>query len=767
MKVMPPSNPDPQTGPRYWRSLDELADTPEFRQWVENEFPAGAPEMNDPFTRRHFMKIMSASFMLAGFGLTGCRRPVTNILPFSKQPEGYLHGVPKYYATAMPTRGGAIPLVVKSNEGRPTKIEGNALHPDSNGSTDRFAQASVLDLYDPDRAQHFKQAGKVVTQPVALDFLSELSREFTEQSGEGVCFLLERSGSPSRARLQRLVAGRFPKAKWFVYEPVDFDIHREAATLAFGKPVKPYYRLDKAKRIVALDCDFIGAEEDLPRLIRGFAQGRKIESPDKAQGEELINRLYVVESLMTLTGANADHRLRVAPSAVLPVAAALAAAVIPQSGGELATMVEMLSRPASVDVKWVTECANDLRAHAGKCVVVAGHRQPLAVHALAHAMNAALGNIGQTVIFHDAPVPQEQSINELARALNAREVSTLLVLGGNPVYNAPVELDWATTQRKAKRVVRLGVYEDETFAVSDWSIPQLHYLESWGDARTSDGSLVPIQPLIAPLFEGMTELELLARLAGLEPNSGYEIVRETYRAVTGGGDEDWKRFLYNGYQEGSAAKPVEVALVWAAVNSALQAASPTAPTTGLEVVFHRHYCVDDGRFNNNGWLQELPEPITKVAWDNLILLSPNTFEKLGLVNQTKGGGTTHASLVKVLLDGREVMGPAWLQPGMADDTIGLALGYGRERSGRVGSGAGYDAYRLRASTAAVFCVRGNIDPGGRALPGCHSPASLVHGGAGIGARGESRSVLRAPEFREWDETGAAADDSAALPESLR
>ena len=263
---------------------------------------------------------------------------------------------------------------------------------------------------------------------------------------------------------------------------------------------------------------------------------------------------------MTLTGVNADHRLRVPPSAVLPVAAALAAEVIPQGGGELAAALAALGKPAGVDAKWISECAKDLLAHAGNCVVVAGQRQPLAVHVLAHAMNAALGNLGKTVVFHEAPVPQEGSIGELARALNAGEVETLVILGGNPVYNAPAELDWAATQRKAKLVVRLGYYEDETYAVSDWSIPQLHYLESWGDARTSDGSLVPIQPLIAPLFEGMTELELLARLAGLEPNGGYEIVRETFRTVTGGGEEDWKRFLFNGFQEGSAAKPVEVAL---------------------------------------------------------------------------------------------------------------------------------------------------------------------------------------------------------------
>ncbi|HOX57499.1 MAG TPA: TAT-variant-translocated molybdopterin oxidoreductase [Candidatus Paceibacterota bacterium] len=716
MNAIPPPSPAPKTGPRYWRSLEELAETPEFRQWVENEFPAGATEFADPVTRRHFMKIMSASFLLAGFGLTGCRRPESNILPFSKQPEGYVHGVPQYYATAMPTRGGAMPLVVKSHEGRPTKVEGNALHPDSNGSTDRFAQASVLDLYDPDRAMQYKQGGKVVPPAAALDFLTGLSRQLGAKGGAGLCCLMERSSSPSRARLQKLVAERLPKAKWFIHEPVDFDIHREGTTLAFGKPVKPYYRLEQAKRIVSLDCDFLGAEEDLHRLIRDFAKGRRVESPDKAQGEDLMSRLYVVESLLTLTGASADHRLRVPPSLVFPIAAALAAALategVPQGGKELTAALGA----AGVDPKWITECAKDLQAHKGNCVVLAGQRQPLAMHALAHAMNAALGNVGKTVVLHEAPAPTEGNIAELAQALDAGQVETLVVLGGNPVYNAPADLDWAATQRKAKLVVRLGYHEDETQAVSDWGIPRLHYLESWGDARTSDGTLVPIQPLIAPLFGGLTEVELLARLGGLEPASGYEIVRETFRGLTGGGEEEWKRFLHNGFQEGSAAKAVDVVLSSEAVNSALQAVKPPGELKDLEVVFHSHYCVDDGRYNNNGWMQELPEPITKVTWENLVLLSPRTFENLGLVSRVVSGGATKVSLVKVALGGREVVGPAWIQPGMADDVVGLALGYGRPRSGRVGSGAGYDAYRLRASAAphsapgATVAATGKLHP---------------------------------------------------------
>jgi len=639
--------------------------------------------------------------VLAGLGLTGCRRPVSYILPFSEQPEGYTHGVPQYYATAMPTRAGAIPLVVKSNDGRPTNIEGNALHPDSNGATDRFAQASVLDLYDPDRAKHFKQGGTRATQAATLDFLNRLSRDAQAAAGQGLCFLLERSTSPSRARLQELVARRLPQARWFLYEPVDSDIHRQAATLAFGKPVKPDYHLEQAKRILSLDCDFLGADEDLHRLIRDFARGRKIRSPNKPPGEDLLNRLYVVESLMSLTGANADHRLRLPPSAILPVAAALAAKLALDASAEWAAALARFGQPAGLEPNWLSECANDLRAHAGQSVVLAGQRQPLAVHLLAHAMNAALGNLGQTVVFHDAPVSREESITELARALDSGEVKTLVILGGNPVYTAPVELDWAATQRKAGLIVGLGYYEDETFPHCDWHLPRLHYLESWGDARSSDGTLVSIQPLIAPLFEGLTELEVLARIAGAVKYGSYDIVRETFFGLKGGGEEDWKRFLFNGFQGGSAARPVPVTLARPAVISALRSAdSSNSPGGGLDLVFHQHYCVDDGRFNNHGWLQELPDPISNVTWENVVLLSPRTAQQLGLTVKTNGDGTTWAPLVKITLAGREVIGPAWPQPGMADNTLGLALGYGRQQSGRVGNGAGYDAYRLRTSAMA-------------------------------------------------------------------
>src|SRR5882724_1569795 len=368
MKTIPPTCPEPESGRKYWRSLDQLAETPEFREWVNREFPQGASEWADPVSRRHFVKIMSASFLLAGFG-SGCRRPEQRILPFSKMPENYLHGVPQYYATAMPTRGSAIALVAKSNDGRPTKVEGNSLHPDSNGGTDRFAQASILNLYDPDRAKRFVKGGNVTTSEAGFAYLTELSKAAQANRGKGLSFLLERSSSPSRLRLQRAISEKLPEARWYLYEPVDLGIKRRAASLAFGKPVKPYYRFDAAKIIVSLDCDFLGSEEDVHNHIRRFAQGRRVEE----RGDSL-NRLYVVESLMTLTGINADHRLRIPSSSVAHLTGALAAQILKDGGAGL----ESLGQPAGVDSKWINECAKDLLAHRGEALVVAGYRQPLA-----------------------------------------------------------------------------------------------------------------------------------------------------------------------------------------------------------------------------------------------------------------------------------------------------------------------------------------------------------------------------------------------------
>ncbi len=709
MKTIPPPCPEPESGLKYWRSLDQLADTPAFRQWAEREFPAGASEFTDPVSRRHFVKIMSASFLLAGFGLTGCRRPEEKILPFARMPENYAHGVPQFYATAMPARGSAIPLVVKSHEGRPTKIEGNPEHPDSNGATDAHAQASLLDLYDPDRAQRFAKGGNDVASEAALDFLAAVSRQFAATAGEGLCFFMEQSGSPSRERLQTLLSQKWPKARWFVYEPVDLTAARAAASAIAGRPIRPYAKLESASVILSLDCDFLGTEEDSCRLIRGFASGRRLAKPAGT-----MSRLYAVEGLMTLTGANADHRLRAPTSAVMSIAAAVATQVAP-GNSDLKSFAQKFPLPAGVKPEWVAGCAKDLLANKGASLVLAGYRQPPAVHVIAHLLNAELGNNGKTILYREAP-PPPATLSDLKQALDANQVDTLVILGGNPVYNAPADFDWEKTQRKAKTVIRLGYYEDETFTRSDWHLPLAHYLESWGDARTSDGTLVPVQPLIAPLFGGLTELEVLARLGGLEAAKPYEIVRETFRAIAGAGDfeEKWKKFLHDGFLAGSAANPVEVQFnpERAAAVLAAAAALPAPTTDNLEVVFHRDSRVDDGRYINNGWLQELPDPITKMTWENVILMSVQTAKSLGLDVRNRENNRLTVPRVKVQLAGRAIEGPVWIQPGQAENTLALALGYGRKQTGRVGRKSGYDAGPLRVSSAPYFAVGAKLVPTG-------------------------------------------------------
>ncbi|MBM3822100.1 MAG: 4Fe-4S dicluster domain-containing protein [Verrucomicrobia bacterium] len=708
MKTIPPPCPEPESGPQYWRSLEQLSDSPQFRQWVEREFPHGAGEMSDPHSRRHFMRIMAASFLLAGAGGmgSGCRRPEEKILPFGKAPENYIHGVPQYFATSRPSRGTAFPLVARSNDGRPTKVEGNAQFPGQAGGTDVYTQASILDLYDPDRSLKVTQAGNTRKREAGIDFLAELARKGQSSLGAGIAFLSDRSSSPSRHRLQSEILAKWPAARWFEHEAVDFEVHREAARAAFGpdpsgatgmRPVvSPVYRLEKASRIVTLDADILGSEEESARLIQGYAHGRRLEKPT-----DPLSRLYAVESLMTLTGGNADHRLRVVPSLVPAIAARLAQEVLRVTGalGEAVSPLSGVAGPASAHEKWIVECAKDLAAHKGSSLVVAGYRQPLAVHLMAHAINAALGAVGTTLELRPLMAPASGSLPELAALLNRGQVDTLVILNDNPVYSAPADLDWASTQRKAKTVVRLGFYQDETGLAADWHFPATHYLESWSDGRTADGTLVPVQPLIAPLFDGVMELEFLARLAGLPVTSAYEIVRTTFKAQSLAGDPEqaWKKFLHDGYLEGSAPKPVAASFKVSALVSSLASLTPPAPASAekLEVVFFRDSRVDDGRQNNNGWLQELPDPVTKMVWENVVLLSQKTADDLKLQIVDREDNNLRVPWVRVILAGRNVEGPAWIQPGMADHTVGLALGYGRGKAGRVGQNTGYNAYKIR------------------------------------------------------------------------
>ncbi|MGH7978013.1 MAG: 4Fe-4S dicluster domain-containing protein, partial [Limisphaerales bacterium] len=538
-------------------------------------------------------------------------------------------------------------LVVTAYDNRPIKIEGNATFPGSNGGTDRYAQASILNLYDPDRARRFLAGNKEVSREDALKFLDDLSSQMAGNGGQAVAFLAESSTSPSLARLQKIIAGKFPKSQWFTFDAIDSAIHQKSATQAFGHSVKPQFHFDKAKVILSLDCDFLGGEDDCHNHIQTFAAGHK--------AGEKMSRLYVMEALLTLTGMNADHRLRVPASSI----GAIATAILARVKGSSASL------PPGVHEQWVTVCAKDVIAAGKNALVVAGQRQPREVHLLAYAINSALGAVGHTVTLCAAEKTPEGDFNSATP-------DTWIILGGNPAYFLN-KLGAA----KPQRIVRLGYYEDETAAVSDWHFPAAHYLESWGDGRTYNGTLVPIQPLIQPMFGGITDLEFLARLAGESQTNPYDIVRTTF----GGADEEWKQFLFNGFLK-AASKSEKYSFN----GSAPSVSWPAAPSgAGLEVIFYRDAKTDDGFYANNGWMQELPEPVTKITWDNSVLISHKTARALGLKN---------GDMVEISLNGRVVAGPIWTQPGMADYSLGLALGYGREKAGRVGTGVGFNAYKI-------------------------------------------------------------------------
>jgi MoCo/4Fe-4S cofactor protein with predicted Tat translocation signal len=733
-KTIPPVCPETETGPSYWRSLDHLAATSEFREWAEREFPEGASELRDDWHRRDFMKLMSASFLLAGLGLTGCRRPVETIHPFAKQPEGYLHGVPKHFATSMPTRGSAIPLVVKSHEGRPVKVEGNPEHPlnaaltdeagHMHGGTDIFAQASILNLYDPDRARRILHKGQNSTRERVFDALAAAAKKFAGVQGKGLCVLMERSSSPSRARLQQVLATQLPQARWFTYEPMDGAVAHQAAAKAFGKPVHPLYRLDKARCILSLDADFITADDDSYLLIRGFSKGRRLKT-----ASDEMNRLYVVESLMTVTGTNADHRLRLASSQIVALTMFMTAQMIEMGGQKDATpgatefvnaLLDKSKGLPEVAKAWAVACVKDLMEHAGSVAVLAGERQPLEVHLLAHAMNFYLGRQNGVVSYLPDEQPAAGTLVELAKALNAGEVDTLVLLGGNPSYNAPADLDWPATQRKASTVIRLAYNEDETTPQCDWHLPKAHYLESWGDQRTADGTLVPVQPLIEPLFGGLTELEVLSRLGGLGVTRPYDIARETFKQVCGDEniEEKWKRYLHDGFLTGNASEAVGVEIDWPTIAPAVVAlAVNEAPTAQkLEVAFARDYSVDDGRYTNNGWLQELPDPISKITWDNVIMLSQKTALDLGVVVVDRNRMDLSVPVIRITLGNRSIEGPAWIQPGMADGVVGVTLGYGRPAAGRIGRNVGYNSYPIRTTTGMGFASGARLEITDRRFP---------------------------------------------------
>jgi molybdopterin-containing oxidoreductase family iron-sulfur binding subunit len=705
-------------GKTYWRSLDELAASPAFREWIEKKFPQSMRELLEAgIDRRRFLQLMAASLGLAGLG--GCRRPELKAVPYTKPPEEIVPGLPNFYATAMPRAGSAFPVLVESHEGRPTKIEGNPKHPDSGGATDAQAQASVLDLYDPDRASGVLQRGQSSSWTAFDEFADSHFTSLRARNGIGLHVLSEDIASPSLNLLRDHLRRIMPEARWHVYEAVSQAAIQEGTILAFGEPLAVRYEIDRAEVILALDCDFLGRDEDGVRHTRGFARSRLVDA-----GGSRMNRLYAVESQYTLTGGMADHRLRLASSHVRDFAVLLAREllhrepVVPAPGSPQALLRQVLAsnKPTvPIEPRWISEVAADLLAHRGKCLIIAGRRQPAQVHALVHALNSSLGNIGKTLEFRRRPlVPETGTLAELARALADGKVQTLVVLGGNPAYNAPADLDFPALIKRAATTIRLGSHADETSQLATWHLPAAHYLESWGDARSGDGTVLAIQPLIEPLFGGRTALELVAQIAKFETNKPDEIVRRVFRKLSGVGETEfepaWRRFLHDGFLPASAYPVVLPSLRWEAVAKvmAIDKRGPiTLSATNLEVVFDRDSKIDDGRFANNGWLQELPDPITKLAWDNAALLSPRTAAELGVES---------GKLVRLELQGRELEIAAFVLPGQADYSISLALGYGRTASGRVGRGVGFDVYKIRTSHEPEIALGLHVSAVGRDYP---------------------------------------------------
>src|SRR6266508_2416263 len=648
---------------------------------------AGLPEGLD---RRDLLKFMGASLALAG--VTACtRQPNEKIVPYVRQPEEIVPGKPLFYATAMSLGGFATGLLVESHMGRPTKVEGNPLHPASLGGSSAFAQASVLSLYDPDRSQTLLSLGEIRPWSAFLGERRTVLQEERPHRGAGLRILTETVSSPTLARqIQELLAA-LPEARWHQWEPAGPDNARAGARAAFGVAANAIPRIADADVVLSLDSDFLACGPAHLVHARDFAARRRPR--DDAGLQILLSRptnrlrLYVVESTMTATGARADHRRPLKASDVEWFARAVAAAI--GLGGPFGSAEA--AGPFAAD-RLARAVAADLGRHRGRGLVLAGDHQAPAVHALAHSLNGVLGNAGRTVIYTEPvearPENQLESLQALVTDMREGKVRTLLILGGNPVFNSPADLGFKPALGKVARRVHLSLENDETSEECQWHVAEAHFLEAWSDARAFDGTATVVQPLIAPLYGGKSAHEVLAALSDQPEQSGYDLVRATWRArMPGDFERAWRRALHDGVIPDTAFPPKSMTTLPATGGEATATA-----TSGqsLEITFRPDPTIHDGRFANNGWLQELPKPITKVTWDNVAAVSPATAQRLGLRNE---------EVVELSFSGRRVRAPVWVVPGHPDDSLGVTLGYGRAKAGRLGSGAGFDAYAIRSAAA--------------------------------------------------------------------
>jgi MoCo/4Fe-4S cofactor protein with predicted Tat translocation signal len=755
---------------KFWRSLEELADAPEFREFVEREYPQHAEEWNDPVERRTFLKLMGASLALAG--LSGCAfQPAEKIVPNVTQSEDSLPGKALFFATAFSLGGIATPLLARSNEGRPTKLEGNPDHPNSHNSdandrgssaTDIFSQASILSLYDPDRSQIplYREESRTWST-----FVGELRTALDEQrpkQGAGIRFLTETITSPSLAAQFKSILTEFPQAKWLQYEPVNNDNARAGAMMAFGQAVNTIYDFSKADRILSLDADFLSAHPGTLKYARDFAARRRI-----TDGKKEMSRLYVIETTPTTTGASADHHWSVKPSELLSITTTFAALLALSAAWKSGLVLPLLgnegplgANPPKIESaestpKWISGVATDLQQHKGATIVIAGREAPPQVHALAHAMNDALGNVGKTVFYTDPieanSVEQRQSLQELLNDIDGGRVEMLVIIGGNPVFNTPADmkLDQDRMFKTKGLRIHLSQYKDETSDLCHWHIPESHYLEAWSDTRTYDGTVTIVQPLIEPLYQSKSAHELLAVFTPQYDKKPYEIIREYWSGkqqtvnsnqqsanskqpaaeessrqkaegsrqntnlteqpavVSPSGDFEtwWRKCVHDGFVPNTALPVKSVSVNAPSLGQGDAGRMPALPATapqsgGFEIVFRTDPTIYDGRFANNGWLQELPKPLSKLTWDNAALVSPNTAVQLGITKTIgKKGGDIYVDTIKITHQGRTINNavPTWITPGQPDGLITIHLGYGRKHAGRVGNGHGFNAYEIRTA----------------------------------------------------------------------
>jgi len=756
-------------GKEYWRSLEEHADTPEFRKMIAEEYPHEIEEWDDGLSRRNFVKVMGASLALAG--LSGCVvQPTEKIVPYVKAPEGMLPGKANFFATAMTVGGVSTGLLAKAYEGRPVKIEGNPDHPGSRGATDVLAQASILTMYDPDRSQEVTFRGGPKTWESFMPQLRSAIDENRVDGGAGVRFFTETVTSPTLIDQLTRIKTELPNSKWVQYEPINADNAMSGAKMAFGSPVQTIYKFDKAERVLSLDADIFSGFN--VGYIKDYAAARLFSNEKKD-----INRLYCIETTISITGAKSDHRLAVKPSQMPEVVKAIAAAV--GVAGANSTYTE---NPA-----WIAALAKDLVAFKGRSLVVAGENQSPVVHALAHAINGALGNVGQTVMYAEplspgSDKPQIDQLRELIADIDGGRIRMLVILSGNPVYNTPVDL--RLTPERMSRIplrVHVGLYADETAEYCHWHVPEKHFLEGWSDGRAYDGTASIVQPLIDPLYDSKSVHEVVQLF--LKENfdkTDHDIVKEYWQkqnmglssaqavpaknqanvataaantntannqapkvsptaantansqapgmAPSGSAapspapgknfEDNWRKAVHDGLIANTATQPKSVT---ANPGFLAQPAAVPAAVGNLEVSIRRDPCVYDGRFANNGWLQELPNPLNKVTWSNVALVSPATAKRLG-INQagrdereiagapqgttfinTKGGNL-FSDLVTLKYQGAEIPQPVpmWITPGQPDDVITVFMGYGRSRAGKVGSGLGYNVFDVRRSDALDF-----------------------------------------------------------------